>query len=176
MLYYLIEDPTMFIFLGVVLEAILGILLFRTGRGFILWIMLGVLVVCLTGIIGQRFIVTERKLIVQTLDGISAAAVANDIEGLLSYLEPDAKYSRERARWALSRFEFQKVGYRNLEIKINELTSPPTADVSIAGLFTFQDRKGEFPYNTLAPNFKIKLRKHDDRWLVEEHSEDQEYR
>ncbi len=100
MMYYLVEDPTLFIFLGIVIEAVLGIVLFRTGRGFLLWVMLGVLVVCLTGVIGQRFIITERKRVIQTLDGIAAALEANDVDRVFSYLTPDANYSRSEAQGA----------------------------------------------------------------------------
>jgi hypothetical protein len=176
MMYYLIEDPTMFIFLGIVIEAVLGIILFRTGRGYLLWIMLGVLLVSLTGIIGQRFIITERKRVIQTLDGIVAALEANDVERVLSYLEPEAAHSRERARWALGRVEVQSARYSGLEIKINSLTPPPTAAVAFAGLINYRDRKGEIPYNNYASRFNIQLRKHGNRWLVEEHQEENEYR
>ena len=97
-MYYLIEDPTLIIFLGIVIEAALGIALVRTGRGVLLWIMLGVLVVCLTGVIGQRFIITERKCVVQTLDGVAAALEANDVDKVWTYLTPDAEFSRSEAR------------------------------------------------------------------------------
>jgi hypothetical protein len=176
MMYYLIEDPTMFIFLGILIEAVLGIVLFRTGRGVLLWIMLGVLFVCLTGIIGQRFIITERKRVIQTLDGIVSALENNDVDRVLSYLEPEAAHSRERARWALGRVEVTSASYRKLEININMLTSPPTAKVTFFGLIGYKDRKGEIPYNNYASNFTINLRKHGDRWLVEEHTEENEYR
>jgi ketosteroid isomerase-like protein len=138
--------------------------------------MLGVLVVCLTGIIGQRFIITERKRVIQTLDGIVAALVANDVDRVVSYLTPEATHSRERARWALGRVEVQSASYRKLEIDINKLTSPPTAKVTFFGLIGYRDRKGEIPYNNYASNFTIELRKAGDRWLVREHTEEQEYR
>ena len=176
MMYYLIDDPTMFIFLGILVEAVLGVVLFRTGRGFLLWIMLGVLAVCLTGIIGQRFIITERKLVIRTLDGIVTALERNDVDGVLTYLEPEAAHSRERARWALGRVEVQNASYRKLDVKINDLTSPPTAEVTFFGLIGYHNRKGEMPYNNYASNFTIHLRKHDDRWLVEEHTEENEIR
>jgi hypothetical protein len=174
MMYYLVEDPTMFIFLGIVIEAVLGIVLFRTGRGFLVWIMLGVLVLCLTGIIGQRFIITERKRVVQTLDGIVAALEANDVNRVLSYLEPEATHSRQRAQWALGRIEVQNTSYRRLDVTINNLTSPPTAQATFFGLINYRDRRGEFPYNNYASNFTLNLRKHGDRWLVEEHQEENE--
>jgi hypothetical protein len=176
MMYYLLEDPTLFIFLGIVIEAVLGIVLFRTGRGILLWMMLGVLLVSLTCIIGQRFIITERKRVIQTLDGIVAALEANDVDRVLSYLEPEAAHSRERARWALGRVEVTNASYRKLEVNLNMLTSPPTATVSFFGLIGYRDRRGELPYNNYASNFTINLRKHGDRWLVEEHTEENEYR
>jgi hypothetical protein len=175
MMYYLIEDPTLFIVLGIGIEAVLGILLYQTGRGYLLWIMLAVLVVSLTGIIGQRFIITERKRVIQTLDGIVAALEANDVDRVLSYLVPEAAHSRERARWALGRVEVQGASYRNLDVQINRLTSPPTANVTFFGLINYRDRRGEIPYNNYASNFTIQLRRVGDRWLVTEHQEEHEY-
>jgi hypothetical protein len=175
-MYYLIEDPTLIVFLGIVIEAALGIALVRTGRGVLLWIMLGVLVVCLTGVIGQRFIVTERKRVVQTLDGVAAALEANDIDKVLTYLAPDAAHSRERARWALGRIEVRTASYSRLEVNINKLTSPPTAKVSIFVYINFRDRKGEIPRESITETINFELRKDGDRWLIEDHTEENEYR
>ncbi|MCC6124443.1 MAG: hypothetical protein IT426_05755 [Pirellulales bacterium] len=169
MMYYLVEDPTAFIFLGIVAEAVLGILLFKTGRGFLLWIMLGVLLFCLAGMIGQRFIITERKRVVQTLDGIVAALEANDLNALNSYLEPENAHSRNDARFALGMAKIEGAKYSKLTVEINDFTSPPTATVTFFGLVNFTAIKGDAPYNNYASNIKLKLRKHQDHWLVEDH-------
>jgi hypothetical protein len=172
MMYYLVEDPTMFIFLGIVIEAVLGIVLFRTGRGFLVWIMLGVLALCLTGIIGQRFIITERKRVIQTLDGIEIALEANDLNGVLDYLEPEAAHCRNDARMALNLIVIHSAPYSNLEININHLTSPPTANVTLSALINFNDRRGESPYNNYPAHFTLIMRKHGERWLVEDYTQE----
>jgi hypothetical protein len=170
MMYYLIEDPTLFIVLGIAIEAALGIALFRTGRGFLLWIMLGVLLVCSTGIIGQRFIITERKRVVQTLDGVAAALEENNVDKVFSYLTPDADFSRGEARRALSMIKIESANYSGLEIQINKLTSPMTAELKFLGVIKIIDPKGVSPYTTYPFHFKVIMRKVGDRWLISEHS------
>ena len=176
MTYYLLEDPTLFIFLGIVIEAVLGIVLFRTGRGILLWIMLGVLFVSLTCIIGQRFIITERKRVIQTLDGIVAALENNELNGVLAYIEPDAVHPRDGARMASNLVVINSARYSSLDVEINQLTSPPTANLSFNGLINFHLRRGESPYENYPAKFTLTMRKHGDRWLVEDYSEDNQRR
>jgi hypothetical protein len=170
-MYYLIEDPTLYIFLGIAIEAALGIALFRTGRGFLLWIMLGVLVVCLTGIIGQRFIITERKRVVQTLDGVAAALEANDFDRVCGYLTEDAQFSRSEARRALSMVKIDSANYSQLDVEFNKFTSPWTAKVNFFGVIHFKDPKGVSPYENYPRHFTLIMRKVGDRWLIEKHEE-----
>jgi ketosteroid isomerase-like protein len=171
MMYYLVEDPTLIIVLGIAIEIALGVALVRTGRGFLIWIMLGVLVVGLTGVIGQRFIVTERKRVVQTLDGVAAALKANDIDGVWSYLTDDAQFSRGKAREALGMIRVDDAKYSQLDVQVNELTSPWTAEVTFFGVIYFTDKNGMSPYNQYPKRFKLIMRKIGDRWLIENHEE-----
>jgi hypothetical protein len=170
-MYYLIEDPTLIIFLGIVIEAALGIALVRTGRGVLLWFMLGVLVVCLTGVIGQRFIITERKRVVQTLDGVAAALEANDVDKVWTYLTPDAEFSRSEARRALNTVKINSVNYSQLNVEFNKLTNPWTAKVDFFGIIHFTDPKGASPYENYPRHFTLIMRKVGDRWLIEKHEE-----
>ena len=57
-----------------------------------------------------------------------------------------------------------------LEIAINWLTSPPTAEARLTGYVGFKDRKGEYPYDGRPVKFTMKLRREaPDRWLIADH-------
>ena len=94
-----------------------------------------------------------------TLDGITAALEANDLPGVLKYVAEDAQYTRSRAAWALGRIEIYKAKIYNLEIKINDHTSPPTAKAAFTGYLNYRDRQGEIPYNNYSSGFIVDLRK-----------------
>jgi hypothetical protein len=170
----LFENPWWIIFAGVVIEAVLGIVLFRTGRGILLWAMLGVLALTLLGVLIERLVVTDRERVEMTLDGITAALEANDLNRVLSYVSPDATQTRRRAAWALGIIEVQSARFYGLEITINRLTSPPTAKASFLGHIAYRDRKGEFPYNNYASRFVVDLRKQGEVWIVTGHVEQQD--
>jgi hypothetical protein len=168
-MYYLIEDPTLFILLGIVLEAGLGIALFRTGRGVFLWIMLGVLAVCLTGIIGQRFIITDHKRVVQTLDGVAAALEDNDVDKVFSYLMNENQFSRNQARMALGMVRVESATYSQLKVEINTHPSPWIATVTFTGVIKSIDPRSNSPHPPFLRKFTLTMRKQGDRWLIEKH-------
>ena len=70
---FLFENPLRIIFIGIVIEVILGIVLLRTGRGALLWVMLGILALTLVWVGVERLVVTERERVEMTVDGISSA-------------------------------------------------------------------------------------------------------
>jgi hypothetical protein len=169
----LFENPWWIIFIGAIIEAVLGIVLFRTGRGVLLWVMLGVLALTLLGVLIERLVVTERERVEMTLDGITAALEANDLNRVLSYVSPDATQTRRRATWAMGRIEVQSARIYNLEISINRLTSPPTAKAAFFGHLSYRDRQGEIPYNNYGSKFVVDLRKQGEVWVVTGHVEQQ---
>jgi ketosteroid isomerase-like protein len=170
----LFENPLRIIFIGIVIEAVLGIVLFRTGRGALLWAMLGVLALTLLGVVIERLVVTERERVEMTLDGITAALEANDLKRVLSYVAPEAVQTRNRAAWALGRIEVQSAWIYRLEITVNRLTSPMTAKAAFFGHISYRDRQGESPYNNYGSRFVADLRKQGDIWVVTGHVEEQE--
>ena len=168
----LVEDPMPIIFIGIVVEAILAACLIGTRRGVLLWPMAGVLVLVLLGVVVERIVVTEVERVEATLDGLAAALEANDWDRAQQYLSRSAVQSRHRAQWALGRIEVLKTKIRNLEITINDLTSPPTAKAKFTGTISYNDRKGEWPYHNYFSTFILELRLEGDRWMITGHSED----
>jgi hypothetical protein len=171
---FLVENPWWIIFVGIITEAVLGVILFHTGRGVLLWVMLGVLALMLLGVLVERLVVTEREKVEATLDGIVAALDANDLQRTLSFVSPEAIKTRGRAGWAMGRIEVQSARISNLEITVNRLTSPWTAKAAFYGHLYYRDRQGEFPYNNFGSNFTVYLSKQSNRWLVTGHIEEQD--
>jgi len=161
-----LESPWPAIGIGIFAEALLALILWRTGRGVILWAMGGVLLLVLGGVLLERLVVTERKRIEATLDGAAAAVEANDLNLVNMYIADDAADPRALARWALSQVKFTRAKISRLDITINRRTTPPTAKAAIRGYVSFKDRKGEYPYENHPLKGTVELRQGPDRWLV----------
>ncbi len=162
----LLEDPTPIILVGIIVEAVLGVILLRTGRGVLLWAMGGVMALVVIGVLVEWLVVTERERVEETIENAAAAVEANDFEKFDTYLTRDAEKARGLARWAFSRAEFSRVKITKLDIHIVRQTSPPTAKAELSGIVTFKDRMGESPYNNYPPNGTLTLRLENGRWLI----------
>ena len=172
---WLFEDPTAMIVVAVLVEAALGAAFVAKVRRELLWAMGAVLLALIAGLTIEWYVVTDREQVEATLDGGVAALEANDKARVLTYLSPSAVKTRARAQWALDLVEFQTIRLSSLEIKVNKLTDPPTAEARFDAFFQFHDRTGQIPYRSYALKFKVELEQIDGRWLITDHTEYEAY-
>jgi hypothetical protein len=161
-----LESPWPILFVGIAVEAVLGMALMHTGRGKFFIAMIGVAVLVVIGLVVERLVVTDREVVESTLDAAVVAVKRNDLNGLLDCIAPTAKEPRELSRWVLSRCEVEDVRISDLQIKVNRLTSPPTAKAEFVAVGKGKDRLAEFPYQAVAQRVVVQLRLQDGRWLV----------
>ena len=161
-----VESPWPILFIGIVVEAALGLALLRTGLGKFLWAMIGVAALVLAGLLVEHFVITDRKAVIQTLDAAVKAARNNDLDGLYACISPSAQKPRSLSQMVLGRVEIQEAHISDLDIKITRLTSPPTAEVTFLAVGKGRDRLGEFPYQGFAQRVVLELRLEHGRWLV----------
>jgi hypothetical protein len=164
-----LESPWPILILGLAVEAILAIALFRTGRSVLLAAMAGVAMLVLLGVLVERWTVTDTKRIGQTLEAAAAGLVAGKQENVAPWIVPDAdgNPAREKVGWALSVAQFQEISIRNLEVKLNYHTSPPTADSTFTAWVRGRDRHDVYPGEISRPvAMEVKLRKEAGRWLI----------
>ncbi len=161
-----VESPWPAVALCAVLLFVFGTLFVRTGR---VWA-LAVMAAAVAGLVGlvvlERAIVTETEEVEDTLYGIAEDLEANDTTRVLDSFAPNCPRIGQ-TRSALSRVTVQSatVG-RDLEVRINKLTSPPTATAYFTGRLQVRDNSGTIPYENYIRKFKIKLERHADRWLI----------
>lgn len=161
------EDRVSIILYGAVIEAILAIILWRTGRGRYLTMMVVVAAVVLVLLVVERLVVTDRERITATLESARAAVQANDLPGVLDQIAPSAKEARQYTELALRRLEFSEARIRDLKINIDNRAKPPVAKAQLTGFTSFKDRRGEFPYNNYLAELVVELQKTPDRrWLI----------
>jgi hypothetical protein len=161
-----VESPWPILFIGIAVEAVLAFLLLRTGLGKFLIAMIGVAVLVAAGLIVERLVVTDREAVEQTLDAAVAAVRRNDVQGALDCITPSEHKARIFTSWVFGRIDFQEAHISSLEVKVNRLTSPPSAEAEFLAVGRGKDRKGEFPYQGFARRVKLQLRVEGGRWMV----------
>ena len=137
-----LESPWPILLIGIAAEAAMGVALLRSGQGKWLWAMLGVGVVAVGGLLAEHFVVTDRKLIAQTLDTAAAAVAANNLPRLLDCISPECPEAPDPLEAALGPLHCKAGHIYDLDIKINRLTSPPTAKAHFVAFGEASDRQG----------------------------------
>jgi len=164
-----LESPWPVLIVGLVLETILAIALFRTGRGVVLGMMAVVALLVAFGVLIASLTPTDSKRIRQTLTAAAAGLQANNAGLVNACIVPDAdgNRARELVMWALSQAEFHELTIRNLEVEFNYRTSPPTAKTTFTVWVRGTARKGADLGEIYRPvAMHVELRKESGRWLV----------
>ena len=128
-------------------------------------------VVLIGGVALERYIETDREALRRTLKEISAAITDDDFAQVKKYTAPDADQLRGLASEGMARAKLSLVNFRNIEIKVNDMTVPTTAELRFIVLFrgSPKDRTwlgmGDAEFIDQF-RFTAVFEKHDDRWLA----------
>ena len=163
-----LESPWPILIVGLIIEMVLAIGLFRTGRGAVLVAMGGVALLVLLGVLIGIWSPTDTKRVRQTLETAAAGLQANNAKQVDACIVPDAdgNRARELVVWALSQAEFRELTIRNLEVKFNSQVSPPTAETTFTVWVRGTDRSHTIGEIYQPVKMDVKLRKESGRWLV----------
>ena len=163
---WLTEDPTFVLLaIGVVAVGII-IAILKTGRGLYLTWLGGVLLLALLVIVIDRYVVTDREKIEDTLYGAAAALEGGDVEGVTSYLAASGEALEREVRSRMRTTEVRKARVvSDLRIDFSPLESPPKATATFLGHVEF--KAASVPLEQYLGRVKIQLAKEGDRWLVQ---------
>ncbi|MCR4412698.1 MAG: nuclear transport factor 2 family protein [Thermoguttaceae bacterium] len=165
----LVETPVPVLVLGILAAAAFGWLYMTMRRPGYLLGLGAVLLVVVVGVLVEWLVVTDREQVEATLDAAVAALEANDIDRVESLLsEGGLRRLRPRIRAYSGMVEFDEVRIRNVEVYINDLTAPPSAEVTLDGTAHFRHRFEGFPYNVYSARFRVELVKEPRGWRVED--------
>jgi hypothetical protein len=167
----LLEDPTPIILAGIAIEAVLGMVLVRTGRGLFLILMGGVALLTLAGLAVERCVVTDVEQVENVIEAGRAAVETNQPAAALAVVAPEAREIRDRVREGFAQLVFREVKVRGLTVKVNRTAQPITAEVGFTVMATFDGRQGNVPYRNFVAAVNTRLRRQGDRWLVVEVSD-----
>lgn len=164
---WLFEDPTTLVIAGVLIEGLLAVGLVKSGRGVlavpmvILALLLGV---CL---LVERLVVTDREQIEDVFNGVCRALAANDVDGVLDYIDPAAANMRSQVRNVLAGARITEARIYDLEVEVNRGARPPAAEARftgrVKGNYRGEAASGE---GMVLRRFTVEFRLVGDRWLM----------
>jgi hypothetical protein len=165
------EDPLPILFVGVLAEALLILAFFHLRKWEILLGVFGIAALVGVLLLVETLVVTDRERVAAQLDAGVVAFLHGDKEGVLNLIAPEATATRARAEQVLRFVKFHWIKLRNLEIVVNRLTSPPTAEARFHAAFHFEDRSGHYPYRYEEVGLVVEFVLTDQGWLVTDHIE-----
>ena len=162
---WLSEDPTLLLVVAVAIVAMLIAGIVKTGRGSLLWAILGVIAIVAGLLVVERFWVTDRELIADRLGAAVASLEANDLEGTLAHISSSATEMRGVVQLILPNVEIEDINLGDVQIAVNQMTSPPTASASFMALVQAKYRGRESLYEKTPFRISVELQKEGDEWL-----------
>ncbi len=172
----LLEDPLPVLFVGLLVEALLGLAFFNTKRWEILVAIAAVALGLAAAVVIEAVVVTEREQVEAQLDA-GVRARWPTIERQCSALSPQRPLLPGIGQEVvLQAIKFNWIRLRDLQISINRLTVPPTAEARFRAAFQFEDRTGVYPYRYDEVGLVVELTLTDAGWLVTDHIELSEVR
>jgi ketosteroid isomerase-like protein len=163
----LTEDPWPTIWTGLAVEILLLVAFFQTRRGLVLLGMSTVLLATGGLVLVERSIVTERERVEMVLAGLADALPTDDHAAIMAHLTPAAQ---SKAARPLAIFKITKANVGNdLEITINELTSPPSARATFTGRLDIESRRGGEYKQPVVRRFTLVFVRDGDRWLLDDY-------
>jgi hypothetical protein len=165
----LLESPLPVIVMGIVVEAILGVVYVNNRRRGLIVAMAGVLLVVAAGVVVERWVMTDREKVAATLDGAAAALESNDLDRVLQFIDPEAEKTIGIARANMLLVTIHAAKVNNLQIEINRFTSPPIAETKFVGVVDCEGSPGVNQFinrERYFLRFQVELVFKEGRWLI----------
>jgi hypothetical protein len=124
-----LESPVPALMVGGLTTALFAGGWMKTGHRWMLLLAVAALGITIGLVLLERYVVTERERVENTVLAIAERVQANDVPGLLEYIHADATNVRTRASQEMGRYRFSRVVVKNnLRVEMNS----PTADQAVA--------------------------------------------
>lgn len=164
---WLFENPIAILSVGAMLVVLATVvhLQMRT-RGSLLTVF-GVVLATAALLAVERLVVTPREEVAQTLDDLAKRIAANDLPGVISFIEPGAKQVRADAESLMPLVTVDRAKIIGTpEIAVETAAIPPTATANCQAFVdvTVKQNGLKGPY---LDRVEIHFVREGDRWLIE---------
>jgi hypothetical protein len=161
-----LESPWPWIAVGGIIEGALALTLFVTRRGMLLYAMIGVALLTAGGVLVERWVITESKRVMMTIDEGVEALKSNSEARMYAVVSPTAEQTRRQIQTGLSMVRVTDVSLHNLDITVNDRARPMTAEVQLDAVIYFEGRKPILGPDRWAGHLHLHLQRTPERWLI----------
>jgi hypothetical protein len=161
-----LDSPWPYIVVGIIIEGALALALFVTRRGVLLYAMLAVLLAVVAGVLFERLVITERKRVMMTIDEGIEGLKSNSDARMDALVSPTAEQTRRQIQKGLELVRVTDVSLHNVEIEIDDRSSPPIAKVQFDAVIYFEGRTSTLGHDRWAGHILLHLQRSPDRWLI----------
>lgn len=167
------EDPTPILVCGGLVLLVLGGLFLKSGRAGVLIAAALVAVVMGAAVLIDRFVVTDREQVANTIYGAAAAAERNDLNAVADFISPTAPEVKAEARRWIGQAKIESVSISAMEVTLDRAAKPMTATAEFRVFATGQltDRSMPYPFKYLS-RLEVKLMQSGKQWLVTAYERD----
>jgi hypothetical protein len=139
---WLTENPFPVLLIGSLTTAILAGGWLRTGSKWLLFAVIAAIAVTVGLVLAERWIVTDREQVTQTLHDLAAVVERNEVATALNYAYSKAPAVRNQAANELPLYRFSEVNIKsNLKVEVFPKLDPPmaTAEFNVVVVLTTRD-------------------------------------
>ena len=164
---WLVEQPLMILFAGIVIEAILLVMLLQSGRRAVLYAILAVALVVGGLLFLERQVVTDTEAIRATIHEIARDLQSNNLSAVLRHVSSTSPELREDATQRLKLVVLERVKITTIrQITVHPRANPPLAEAEFSVLVIGGDRLKQVTDQRVPLSFLVELCKEAGHWRV----------
>ncbi len=131
----------------------------------------GIIVATLLLLVVERLVVTDREQVESNVGGLLAAVEANDLPGVLSFIDPAGAGVRSDAQTLMSLVKVIKArAIGRLETRLDAVANPPAARVSLHGFLDGVHSSTGMHIGYFNQQVDVDWVKRGERWLVDDYT------
>ena len=165
---WLTENPFPALLIGALSTAILAGGWLRTGSKWLLFAVIAAIALTVGIVLAERWIVTDREKVTETLYDIAALVERNDVKGALDYAYSKSPAVRSQAANELPLYRFSEVDIKsNLQVEVFPNHDPPMATAEFNVVVVLSTRDGLIANRRIPRYVEVTFYQEDDgRWRV----------
>jgi low affinity Fe/Cu permease len=164
---WVLEQPVPIIFIGVVTVAILFGGLVKTGKKWLLYVMIGAAIFFAALVVVEQLVVTARERVENTVYQIARDVESNEVEAVVRHLSKARPELRSQARRYMSYLEIEQAKVKpDLKVELNFGQDPPTATAKFHAVIMGSDPGGQVRNQRYPKGFIVRFVLEDGAWYV----------
>lgn len=161
------ENPLPIVLLGVIIEAMLAVVLARTGKRGVLWGMIALAALVIGSVALESYIVTPREELRTALEEVRAIVASNDPPALLKRIDTNPEVARLRNQVQRDLANVTVTDAKITELKDDDIkVDGDRARTKFIGSVDMKAIGTQMAPGHLVLKFEVEWRKKDGVWIV----------